>query len=89
MIAAFQTPNQKVIGLIRQGKKVEAIKVWRSQDHRLLNGVRVCPRLQRCMDMIRAVEAGFEDIPLVIPVDGYVLRPSVHQIIPTLNAAEV
>ena len=89
MIASFQIPNQKVIDLIRQNKKVEAIKVWRSQDHRLLNGVRVCPRLQRCMDMIRAVEAGLEDIPLVIPVDGYVLRPSVHQIIPTLNAAEV
>lgn len=89
MIAAFQIPNQKVVSLIGQNKKVEAIKVWRSQDHRLLNGVRVCPRLQRCMDMIRAVEAGFGDIPLVIPADGYVLRPSVHQIIPTLNAAEV
>ena len=89
MIAAFQIPNQEVCDLIRQNKKVEAIKVWRSQDHRLLNGVRVCPRLQRCMDMVRAVEAGFGDIPLVIPVDGYVLRPNVHQIIPTLNAAEV
>ena len=89
MIASFQIPNQKVIDLIRQNKKVEAIKVWRSQDHRLLNGVRVCPRLQCCMNMVRGVEAGFGDIPIVIPVDGYVLRPSVHQIIPTLNAAEV
>jgi len=89
MVASFQIPSQKVIDLIRQNKKVEAIKVWRSQDHRLLNGVRVCPRLQCCMNMVRGVEAGFGDIPIVIPVDGYVLRPSVHQIIPTLNAAEV
>ena len=89
MIASFQIPNQKVIDLIRQNKKVEALKVWRSQDHRLLNGVRVCPRLQCCMNMVRGVEAGFGDIPIVIPVDGYVLRPSVHQIIPALNAAEV
>lgn len=79
MIASFQIPNQEVLSLIRVGKKIEAIKVWRNQDHRLLNGVRVRPRLQRCMDMIRAVEAGFEDIPLVIPVDGYVYRPSVEQ----------
>lgn len=81
MIAAFQIPSQEVCDLISQNKKVKAIKVWRSQDHRLVNGVRVQPCLQRCMDMIRAVEAGFGDIPLVIPADGYVLRPSIQQII--------
>ena len=80
--ATFEIPNQKVLSLIASGKKIEAIKVWRNQDHRLLNGVRVCPRLQRCMDMVRAVEAGFGDIPLCIPADGYVHRPSVHQDLP-------
>jgi len=74
MIAAFQIPNQEVRNLIEQGQKVQAIKVWQGQDHKLLNGVRVRPRLQRCMDMIRAVESGFWDIPLCIPVDGYVLK---------------
>ena len=75
MIAAFQIPSQEVRNLIEQGQKVQAIKVWRGQDHKLLNGVRVRPRLQRCMDMIRAVESGFWDIPLCIPVDGYTVRP--------------
>ena len=79
MIAAFQIPNEEVLSLISEGKKIEAIKVWRDQDHRLLNGVRVRPRLQRCMDMLRAVNAGYGDFPLVIPMDGYVLRPSVEQ----------
>jgi hypothetical protein len=74
MIAAFQIPNQEVRTLIEQGQKVRAIKVWQGQDHKLLNGVRVRPRLQRCMDMIRAVESGFWDIPLCIPVDGYTVR---------------
>jgi len=71
MIAAFQIPNPIVRQLIEQGEKVKAIKVWQGQDHKLLNGVRVRPRLQRCMMMIRAVEMGFWDIPLCIPVDGY------------------
>ena len=79
MIAAFQIPNKEVLSLINEGRKVEAIKVWRDQDHRLSNGVRVRPRLKRCMDMLRAVNAGYADFPLVIPMDGYVLRPSVEQ----------
>ena len=72
--ATFEIPNQKVLSLIAGGQKVKAIKEWQSQDHRLLNGVRVRPRLKRCMDMVRAVEAGFGDIPLCIPMDGYVRR---------------
>jgi len=75
MIAAFQIPNQEVLALIEQGQKVKAIKVWQEQPHKLLNGVRVRPRLQRCMDMVRAVEMGFWDIPLCIPVDGYTVCP--------------
>ena len=74
MIAAFQIPNQEVRTLIWNGQKVKAIKAWQGQDHKLLNGVRVRPRLPRCMDMIRAVEFGFWDIPLCIPVDGYTVR---------------
>jgi hypothetical protein len=77
MFAVFQIPNQEVLALIEQGQKVKAIKVWQGQDHKLLNGVRVRPRLQRCMDMIRAVELGFWDIPLCIPVDGYTVCPRI------------
>jgi len=77
MIAAFQIPNPIVRQLIEQGEKVKAIKVWQGQDHKLLNGVRVRPRLQRCMDMVRAVEMGFWDIPLCIPVDGYTVCPRI------------
>ena len=72
MIARFQVPNAEVISLIRKGDRVKAIKVWQGQDHRLTNGVRVRPRLQRCMDMVRAVQMGLGDIPMVIPFDGYV-----------------
>jgi hypothetical protein len=73
MFAVFQVPNPIVFQLIEQGQKIQAIKVWQGQDHTLLNGVRVRPRLQRCMDMVRAVEMGFGDIPLCIPVDGYTI----------------
>jgi len=71
MTAAFQIPNPMVLQLIEQGDTIAAIKVWQGQDHKLLNGVRVRPRLQRCMDMVRAVEFGWGGIPLCIPVDGY------------------
>ena len=81
MIASFQIPNQNVLDLIFQNKKVTAIKAWRSQDHKLLNGVRVRPRLKECMAMIRCVEAGLSEFPMAIPMDGYVLRPSIHQIV--------
>lgn len=80
MIAAFQIPSKEVVSLIHQGDKIKAIKVWQSQDHRLTNGVRVRPRLKRCMDMIRAVEMGFFDIPLCIPVDGYTVRPNQEEV---------
>ena len=73
MVARFEIPSDEVVALIHQGNKVKAIKVWQSQDHRLGNGVRVRPRLQRCMDMIRAVQMGFGNIPLAIPFDGYVI----------------
>ncbi len=74
MVARFQVPNAEVISLIHKGDRVKAIKVWQGQDHRLTNGVRVRPRLQRCMDMIRCVVMGFSDFPMCIPVDGYTIK---------------
>ena len=71
-IATFQTPNEEVLNLIADGKKVQACKAWRNQEHKLLDGTRVKPTLSCCMNMIRAVEAGVWRVPLAIPTDGYV-----------------
>ena len=73
-LASFEIPNAEVLNLIARGKKFQAIKAWRSQDHKLSNGIRVCPRLKVCVDMLKVVELGLESFPIAISLGGYTVR---------------
>lgn len=65
-IATWQVPNNEVLRLIHQGQWASGIKLWRGQDHRLLDGTRVVPSLATCMAMVQGVKMGLGSIPITI-----------------------
>ena len=73
-LAVFEIPNKVVRDLVAEGKRVDAIKERRKQDHRLLSGVQVKPRLRECTSMVYLVENNLWGMPMCIPADGYVLK---------------
>ena len=65
-IATWQVPSNEVRRLIGQGEWVSGIRLWRKQDHRLLDGTKVVPSLATCVAMVQGVKMGLGDFPLMV-----------------------
>lgn len=65
-IATWMTPDSEVKQLIELGQWAAGIKLWRKQDHRLLDGQKIVPSLATCVAMVQGVKMGLGDIPLTV-----------------------
>ena len=75
-IATFAIPNHVVRTHIIKGRRIDAIREWRAQNHELGNGVGVVPNLAMCTMVTRHWMANpdWMDIPLAICEGDYHIR---------------
>lgn len=76
-MSSYEPVTPEVLRLVRSGRTIEAIRLWRSLDHRLADGTRIVPSILTARDFVtfmRDVPPTLTGMTLAVSEGSYSVR---------------